>query len=226
VSTAGFARTGPPPLERPLLICGTRTFAQEVADLASDIEGVRVVAFVENLDRGRCDDTIDGLPILWIDELSDLAADHVAVCALGTTKRTRFTAEVAERGVPFATLVHPTARVSSRTTVGEGAIVSAGVLVGAHSSIGSHVLLNRGALVGHHTSIGDHSSLMPGANVAGSCDIGERVFIGMGAVILNTVQVGSGAVIAAGAVVTRDVPEGTQVMGVPARVVRSGLDGR
>jgi acetyltransferase-like isoleucine patch superfamily enzyme len=67
---------------------------------------------------------------------------------------------------------------------------------------------------------------MPGANVAGNSRIGERVFVGMGALILNNVQVGPGAVIGAGSVVTRDVPEATQVMGAPARVVRTGVDGR
>jgi acetyltransferase-like isoleucine patch superfamily enzyme len=45
-------------------------------------------------------------------------------------------------------------------------------------------------------------------------------YIGMGAIVIDRIRVGAGSVVAAGAVVTKDVPAGTQVMGVPARVVK------
>src|SRR3954449_815667 len=44
--------------------------------------------------------------------------------------------------------------------------------------------------------------------------------IGSGATIMGGVTIGAGALVGAGAVVTRDVPEGTVVVGNPARVLR------
>ena len=205
--------------ERPLLICGTRSFAEEIADVVSDTPGFVAAGFVENLDRDRCAEPLIGLPVHWIDEIEGFAATHSAVCALATTKRRVFTQQVADRGVGFATVVHPTARISRLSELGEGTVASVGTIVAAHSRLGRHVVLNRAALVGHHTTVGDHVSLMPAANVAGNCRIGDGVFVGMGAIVLDNLEIGPDAVVAAGAVVTRDVPAGAQVMGVPARVV-------
>ena len=71
--------------ERSLLILGARSFAPMVADLVDDIAGYRVTHFVENLDRERCRETIEGLPILWVEDLRELVGTHCAVCALGST---------------------------------------------------------------------------------------------------------------------------------------------
>ena len=54
--------------------------------------------------------------------------------------------------------------------------------------------------------------------------IGNHVWIGMGAMVLKGVTIGDGAVIAAGSVVTRDVPPATLAGGVPARILRAGID--
>lgn len=212
-------------MTRDLLVCGTRSFAEEVADLASDIPGWRVAGFVENWDRARAGGTLNDLPIAWVDDLAG-RRDVWATCALVTTRRSLFTGQVEALGIPFATLVHPTARVSSTSVAGEGTIVSAGGIVGAHTTIGRHVIVNRGVLVGHHTTIGDHVSLLPGANVAGNVVVDDAAFVGMGALVLDGVRIGAHAVVAAGAVVTRDVPDGVLVMGAPARVVRDTPDGR
>lgn len=89
-------------MTKPLVILGTRWLAEEVYDLATDIRGCRVEAFVENLEPARCQDKLDGLPILWIDRLPELAATHEAVCALSTTHRSSFVAQAAAAGLSFA----------------------------------------------------------------------------------------------------------------------------
>jgi acetyltransferase EpsM len=208
----------------PLLVLGTREFAVEIADVAEQA-GFRVAGFVENWERERCAKPLEGLPVHWIDDVGELADTHVAVCALGTTRRSEFVAQAEERNLRFATVVHPSAQVSAKSGVGEGSILGVSSVVGAHTRLGRHVIVNRGCLVGHHTDVGDFASIMAGANVAGSCRIGERTYVGMGAVVLDHVSIGSGSIVGAGAVVTRDVPDNVQVVGVPARVVKEGVEG-
>jgi len=211
---------------RPLLILGTRSLASEILDLASDIPDCPVEGFVENMDRARCHESLEGLPVYWVDDIASMAETHLAICALGTTERSRFTRQVEGLGFGFFTLIHPAARISSRGLLGDGSIVSVGVIVATHTVIGRHVLLNRGALIGHHTHIGDFVSVMPGANIAGNCRIGTGCYIGMGAVVLDNVAIGDHSVVGAGAVVTKDVPGNVQVMGVPARIVKEGISGK
>jgi sugar O-acyltransferase (sialic acid O-acetyltransferase NeuD family) len=209
-----------------LVILGTHVFAEEVADLVGDGDAYQLAAFAENWDRGRCPGGLLGRPVLWVDDLPPLAGTHLAVCALGTTKRRAFIEQVAAMGFRFATVLHPAARVSTTSRVGEGSILSVGAVVAAHTRVGRHVIVNRGALLGHHAAVGDYVTISPGANVAGKVRVGDGAFLGMGAVVLDGVQVGAGSVVAAGSVVTRDVPERVQVMGVPAKITKEGVEGR
>jgi sugar O-acyltransferase (sialic acid O-acetyltransferase NeuD family) len=209
-----------------LVILGTHLFAEEVADLVEQLPDHELVAFCENWDRERCREPLLGRPVVWIDELGDLAGDHKAVCAIGTTRRRGFVEQAAATGIDFATLRHPTATVFPSAEVGPGSILGAGVVVAARATIGRHTILNRGVLVGHHTTVGDYVTISPGANVAGAGSVGDGVYVGMGAVVLDRISIGPQSVIAAGAVVTRDVPERVKVKGVPARVTQEGVEGR
>jgi acetyltransferase EpsM len=211
--------------ETPVLILGTRTLALEIADLVSDTPGVTVAGFVENMEHERAASPLEGYPVHWVDDIAGLAATHEALAGLATTRRSVFVEQVQALGFRFATVVHPTARLSKRSALKEGTFLSAGAIVGAYSELGAHVFVNRGALVGHHTTIEDYVTLQPGANVAGACTIGRGVFIGMSATVLDHLTVGDNAVVGAGAVVTKDVPANVQVVGVPARIVKE-VEGR
>ena len=209
-----------------LIILGTRTFAEEVADLITECEEYELVAFAENWDRDRCGRLLLGCPVIWVEELAPFALTHQAVCAIGTTRRSLFVNQVERMGFKFPSVRHPSARVSRTTTVGAGSILSVGVIIAAQAMLGRHVIVNRGCLIGHHSAIGDYVTISPGANIAGSVSVGAGTYIGMGAVILDHITIGSNSVVGAGAVVTNDVPDNVEVVGLPARITKKDVTGR
>jgi sugar O-acyltransferase (sialic acid O-acetyltransferase NeuD family) len=198
---------------KPLLILkGTGSFGVEIADVVSEIEGFRVAGFVQNADPQNTQAEFEGLPVLWVEDAKALAATHWAVCAISAVERRGFIERVAGFGFRFATLVHPTARVSATSSLGEGTIVSAGAVIAAHTQVGRHVIVNRGVLIGHHTTIGDYTFLGPGANIAGAVAIGEAAFVGIGAIVSDHLTIGKRCFLSAGAVVTRNVSDGMRVV--------------
>jgi acetyltransferase EpsM len=212
-------------LPEPLLILGARIFALEVADLVSEISRFQLAGFVENLDPDRCLQQLEGLPVYWVDELARFADTHSGVCAFGSTRRKAFIQQAVAQGFPFATLVHPAARLSPKSTAGPGTVIWPGAVVSAYTQIGEHVLINRGALIGHNVEVGNCVTVGPGANIAGCCHIGSGSYIAMGSVVVERVTIGAGAMVAAGSVVTKDVPDHVMVAGMPAVIVKKEFDG-
>jgi sugar O-acyltransferase (sialic acid O-acetyltransferase NeuD family) len=204
---------------RPLYILGTGLLAEEFYALAQT-SGFAVQAFVENLDPAKVGSTLCERSVIWVDALPPHAP---CVCALSTIQRTRFIDQVSAHAA-FATLVHPSSVVLPSTKLGEGTVVSTGVLIGSNSRIGRHVFLNRGSRVGHHTHIGDFVTIQPGANIAGANEIGDQTYIGMGAIVIERLKIGSGVTIAAGAVVKKDVPDHALVAGLSAVIKKRGVD--
>ena len=180
---------------RKLLILGTGAFAASAISLARESGGYEVEGFVESLSRENCQNTLADRPILWIENISPMAATHKVICALGTTRRSEIIQQAYACGFTFVTLVHPSAQLPRESTVGEGSIVSRGCIIAAYTDIGRHVLLNSGCLIGHHVKISDFCTVSPGANIGGSVTLGEKTYIGMGATVLDHITIGAGCVV-------------------------------
>lgn len=210
----------------PVLILGTTLFSEEIADLVGENGNLTLSGFVENLKPEKCAEKLLGQRIYWVDDLATVGPGTHLLCGIGTTKRRLYVEQVRTFGLPFATLRHPTAHVSSHSRIGAGSILGVNSIVAAHSEIGEHVIVNRAVSIGHHTRVGDYVTIGPGANIAGRCVIGNDTYIGMGAIIIDGLRIGSNSIVGAGAVVTRDVPDNVQVVGIPARVVKEGIHGR
>jgi sugar O-acyltransferase (sialic acid O-acetyltransferase NeuD family) len=204
-----------------LVILGAGLFAEEIADIIAELDAFDLAGFIEGVSPERCRQTLCGLPIIWIDDIAPWIDDCLGICAVGSPKRKDFIQQAEKQGLRFTSVFHPSATIAKTATLGEGSIAGAGAVVAARARIGSHVILNRGCLIGHHGVIGDYVTVSPGANIAGKVHIGDQSYIGMGATVLDGISIGKGAVVGAGAVVTRDVPDRVQVIGVPARVVKS-----
>lgn len=118
-------------------------------------------------------------------------------------------------------VVHPTAVLGPRVTLGRGSVVGSCTSVTVDSEIGAHTHLHSSVVVAHDCKIGDYCLITPRVAISGLVTIGSRSFIGAGAVIRPSISVGPDTMIGAGAAVVEDVAEGTTVMGVPARPRRA-----
>jgi carbonic anhydrase/acetyltransferase-like protein (isoleucine patch superfamily) len=95
-----------------------------------------------------------------------------------------------------------------RIEIGAGSNVQDGVVI--HADPGSPTIVGRDVTVGH-------MALLHG------CQIGDETLIGNCAIILDRARIGRHCLVAAGALVPpgREFPDGTVLMGAPAKPVRS-----
>ncbi|MCJ8139724.1 gamma carbonic anhydrase family protein [Falsirhodobacter halotolerans] len=82
-----------------------------------------------------------------------------------------------------------------------------------HTDLGFPLHVGAGCTVGHRA-------------ILHGCTIGDGTLVGMGAVVMNGARIGRECLIGANALVTegKEIPDGSLVMGSPARVVRPLTD--
>ena len=91
-------------------------------------------------------------------------------------------------------------------TIGRGSNVQDGTVM--HTDMGCPLT------IGEHVTIG-HQAMLHG------CTIGDGSLIGIQAVVLNNAKIGRNCLVGAGALVTegKEFPDGSLIMGAPAKVV-------
>ena len=122
----------------------------------------------------------------------------------------------------------------------KGAVVFGDVTLGEQSSVWYNAVLRgdiQRIVVGHHTNIQDNAVIhladdlpcligswvtVGHSAIVHACTVGDECLIGMGSVILDGAVIGAQCLIGAKALVTpgTQIPEGSLVLGSPAKVVR------
>ena len=115
--------------------------------------------------------------------------------------------------------IHPGAKIGKNLFIDHGM----GVVIGETSEIGDNVTIYHAVTLGGSSPSIDserqrHEKRHP--------TIGNDVVIGSGAQIIGPIKVGNNARIAANAVVVNDVPENSTMVGVPAKVIKTGNKGK
>jgi sugar O-acyltransferase (sialic acid O-acetyltransferase NeuD family) len=117
----------------------------------------------------------------------------------------------------FATVIHPTARVSPLATIGHGVLIMAGVVITSNAVIGNHVCILPNTVIHHDSSIGDWSLLGSNVTLASSSRIGTNCYIGSGTSIMNGVEIGDRALVGIGSNVIRNIRADARAVGNPTR---------
>ena len=94
-----------------------------------------------------------------------------------------------------------TIRIGARSNIQDGSVL--------HADEGMPLEIGEDVTVGHMVML--HG-----------CTIGDGSLIGIGAVVLNGARIGKGCLVGAGSLVTegKEFPDGSMIMGTPAKVVR------
>lgn len=97
---------------------------------------------------------------------------------------------------------------NERITIGAGSNVQENAVM--HTDPGFPLTIGEGCTIGH-------KAMLHG------CVVGDNSLIGMGAIVLNGAKIGRDCLIGAGALVTEGkvIPDGSLVVGSPAKVVRA-----
>jgi carbonic anhydrase/acetyltransferase-like protein (isoleucine patch superfamily) len=109
-----------------------------------------------------------------------------------------------EVGIWFGVVVRgdtDTIRIGAQTNIQDLSVL--------HADVGMPLTIGSGVTVGH-------KAMLHG------CTVGDDSLIGIGAVVLNGAKIGKGCLVGAGSLVTegKEFPDGSMIMGTPAKVVR------
>ena len=138
-------------------------------------------------------------------ELDGVAPKLAALAWVADSAQVMGNVELAEgANVWFGAVIRgdsETIRIGRRSNIQDGSVL--------HADVGKPLTVGNDVTVGHMVML--HG-----------CTIGDGSLIGIGAVVLNGAKIGKGCLVGAGSLVTegKEFPDGTMIMGSPAKVVR------
>lgn len=212
-----------------VLIAGAGNFGREVVNWIDGCEGANSTWSVAGF-LSDDPDALEGfdLPEKILGTIADYQPrpEQRVVVAIGDPSGKMQVAErLRQQGAKFLSLIHRSAVISRRTTLGEGIIISPHVYVGGGAVLGDFVALNVSASVGHDAHVGDGCTLSGHCDLTGHVVLEAGVFLGTHACVIPKIRIGKGAYVGAGSVVIRNIEAGSRVFGVPARKMTLPGDG-
>ena len=212
---------------REIIVLGSGGNSFDIIDLIADINSKE--------ERYRCRGILDDSPaaqgksVLGVPVVGRLADVHeyrsaLVVNAIGSHKNFwKIAGIISALGLGderLATLVHPSASVSSSAVLEPGAVVHRLAAIQSQVRIGRHAMIHPGAVVGHFSQVGGHTHVMGNAVVFGQVAIGEACWLAPNSSVSGGLSLGRHVLVGMNSAVLGDVAENSVVVGCPARFTR------
>lgn len=207
-------------LEKVILI-GNGGHAKVIEDIIKANKNLKIYAQLDDK-YSDCfvEKDIIKAPIKYIDKLITNENDVSVIIAIGTNEiREKIVAMLELDKEKYLTIVHPSAIISPRASIGNGTVIMPNTVINADSVVGDHVIINSGSIVEHDCKIHNYTHISPGAILTGGVTVKEGSHIGAGSSIIPMKTIGEWSTVGAGSVVINNVDDNCTVVGVPARKI-------
>ncbi len=156
-----------------IVILGSGGYGNTVLDIAEQL-GYEIVAILDDKDKKH--------PLSSYREY--ISDDTEFIVAFGNNEfRLSWCEKIFNDGGKLATLIHPTAYVSPKATIGMGSVVLPKAIVNTGTKVGVGCIINLGAIVDHDCIIENGVHICVGAIVKGNNVIGKCTKIEAGEII-------------------------------------------
>ena len=120
----------------------------------------------------------------------------------------------------FATIIHPTAVVSTNAKLGYGVVLMPLVLVGPNVVIGNHSQMYAQSFVGHDTKLGEMVFVANNASIGGNITIKDGVHIGSNSSIIEKITLGEYSIVGLGTVQLKSINPFEVSVGNPGKILK------
>ena len=211
-----------------IVIYGSGGMASEVVQLIEDINETEptwnILGYIDDYrgDQGENNPIINGYKILGTNKaIKEFDKSTYWIIAVSNPKARKAIYEsLQEYHLNYATLIHPTAKLSKNVIIGNGSVVSFGCILSVNVTLGSQVYLNMRTVIGHDSTIRDYSTCLINCIVAGNVLIEQGVLLGSNCVIKEKMTIGKNSKISMGSAVFFNVEEDVVVMNHPPKKMK------
>lgn len=211
-----------------IILIGCGEHARMIIDNIEDIGDIELFGLISDKKEDVGKD-IYGYPIIGTDDdvddifsnNPDLTGYFLAVGMLfnGNMGVRHKITERLDKKYKAINIIHPLAIVSKHAHIGYGNLFEAYTKIANGATVGNHCIINSFSAVNHDQIIGNNVLIAGNVSMAGK-SIGDNTIIADGASIGFKKSVGKDCIIGDGTVVVKDVPNGSVMVGNPARLLR------
>ncbi|KIL49353.1 acetyltransferase [Jeotgalibacillus soli] len=202
-----------------IIIVGNGGHSKVIQDMIDSLKNDSVVAILD--DKYQVEFEQNGIKYGPLSLIRKYLYLHTkVVIAIGNNKiRKKIVHSLALKSDQYATLIHPSAVVSSNAKIGNGTVIMPNAVINTEAQIGEHCIINSSAIVEHENQIGHYTHLSPNVTLTGNVTVSEGVHIGAAATVIPNITIGRWSVIGAGSTVIQSIPANCTAVGSPTRII-------